>query len=65
MMPARHIGERHSNDRIEEPVLPDKIESYAKIRAESMVPISGGEHEYTRWGLKQLMDATTIRSLLR
>jgi L-rhamnonate dehydratase len=45
---------------IEEPVLPDKIESYAKIRAESVVPISGGEHEYTRWGLKQLMDAEAV-----
>ena len=35
---------------IEEPVLPDKIESYAEIRRESPVPIAGGEHEYTRWG---------------
>jgi L-rhamnonate dehydratase len=45
---------------IEEPVLPDKIESYARIRAESVVPIAGGEHEYTRWGLKQLMDAEAV-----
>jgi L-alanine-DL-glutamate epimerase-like enolase superfamily enzyme len=45
---------------IEEPVLPDKFESYAAIRAESVVPISGGEHEYTRWGLKQLMDAQAV-----
>lgn len=42
---------------IEEPVLPDKIEQYAQIRRQVNVPISGGEHEYTRWGLKQLMDA--------
>ncbi len=42
---------------IEEPVLPDKIEQYAEIRRNVRVPISGGEHEYTRWGLKQLMDA--------
>lgn len=41
---------------LEEPVLPDKIEQYAQIRRESRVPISGGEHEYTRWGLKALMD---------
>jgi L-alanine-DL-glutamate epimerase-like enolase superfamily enzyme len=45
---------------LEEPVLPDKIESYARIRAESVVPISGGEHEYTRWGLKALMDAEAV-----
>ncbi|MDP9375191.1 MAG: mandelate racemase/muconate lactonizing protein [Chloroflexota bacterium] len=42
---------------IEEPVLPDKIASYAAIRERSRVPIAGGEHEYTRWGLKALMDA--------
>ena len=42
---------------LEEPVLPDKIEQYAEIRRNVRIPISGGEHEYTRWGLKQLMDA--------
>jgi L-alanine-DL-glutamate epimerase-like enolase superfamily enzyme len=45
---------------IEEPVLPDKIESYAEIRRRVNVPISGGEHEYTRWGMKQLMDAQAV-----
>ena len=40
---------------LEEPVLPDKVDQYAQIRAESRIPISGGEHEYTRWGLHQLM----------
>ena len=42
---------------IEEPVLPDKIESCAAIRRAISIPIATGEHEYTRWGLKQLMDA--------
>jgi L-rhamnonate dehydratase len=42
---------------IEEPVLPDKIAQYAEIRRNITIPISGGEHEYTRWGLKTLMDA--------
>lgn len=41
---------------IEEPVMPDLIESYAKLTAMSPVPIAGGEHEYTRWGFKALMD---------
>jgi L-rhamnonate dehydratase len=45
---------------LEEPVLPDKIESYAAIRRQVRVPISGGEHEYTRWGLKELMDAEAV-----
>jgi L-rhamnonate dehydratase len=45
---------------LEEPVLPDKIESYAAIRRQVSIPISGGEHEYTRWGLKTLMDAEAV-----
>jgi L-alanine-DL-glutamate epimerase-like enolase superfamily enzyme len=45
---------------IEEPVLPDKIEQYAQIRREVQIPIAGGEHEYTRWGLKALMDARAV-----
>jgi L-rhamnonate dehydratase len=42
---------------IEEPVLPDKIELHAEIRRHSPVAIATGEHEYTRWGMKQLLDA--------
>jgi L-alanine-DL-glutamate epimerase-like enolase superfamily enzyme len=42
---------------IEEPVMPDKIELCAEIRALSPVPIATGEHEYTRWGQKALLDA--------
>jgi L-alanine-DL-glutamate epimerase-like enolase superfamily enzyme len=45
---------------IEEPVMPDKIEQYAEIRRNTRIPISGGEHEYTRWGLKALMDAGAV-----
>ena len=41
---------------LEEPVLADKPESYAQIRAASSILISGAEHEYTRWGFKMLMD---------
>ncbi|MGN6033716.1 MAG: enolase C-terminal domain-like protein [Thermomicrobiales bacterium] len=44
----------------EEPVMPDKIESYARARELSLVPIVGGEHEYTRWGIKQLLDAGAV-----
>lgn len=42
---------------IEEPVLPDFIAGYAEIRRRSPVPTAGGEHEYTRWGIRQLLDA--------
>ena len=42
---------------IEEPVMPDLIAQCAEIRRRSPVPPATGEHEYTRWGMKQLMDA--------
>ena len=40
-------------------MLPDKIAQYAEIRAASVVQISGGEHEYTRYGIKALLDERT------
>lgn len=40
---------------VEEPVPPDDIEGYARIRARVKTPISGGEHEFTRWGFKELL----------
>ena len=41
---------------IEEPGMPDLVDSYAKLTSLSSVPIAGGEHEYTRWGFKTLLD---------
>lgn len=40
---------------VEEPVMPDDIDGYARIRASVPIPISGGEHEFTRWGYKELL----------
>jgi L-rhamnonate dehydratase len=44
---------------IEEPVMPDKPQSYAEItrRIGNTIAVSGAEHEYTRWGIHQLMRA--------
>jgi L-rhamnonate dehydratase len=56
---ARRL-EEYAPRWIEEPVLADKIDQYAEIRAGSPIPISGGEHEYTRWGVKQLLDARAV-----
>lgn len=41
---------------LEEPVMADLAESYAFLNGRSPIPISGGEHEYTRWGFKALLD---------
>ena len=42
---------------LEEPMMPDMIDACGEIRRRSRVPIATGEHEYTRWGIKQLLDA--------
>ena len=41
---------------LEEPVLADKLESYIEIQRSSPIPISGGEHEYTRWGFRPIVE---------
>ena len=40
---------------IEESLQPDDIEGYAEITAKSSVPIATGEHEFTRWGYRELI----------
>lgn len=41
---------------LEEPFVPDDLTSYAKLRRETNIPISGGEHEYTRFGFQEILD---------
>ncbi|MEX1232702.1 MAG: enolase C-terminal domain-like protein [Planctomycetaceae bacterium] len=41
---------------LEEPFLPDDLISYAKLRKETPIPLSGGEHEFTRYGFQQIID---------
>lgn len=40
---------------VEEPVMPDDIDGYAQIRRSVATPISGGEHEFTRYGYRELI----------
>ena len=46
----------------EEPVMPDMVRDYAEIRrrAAGRVLIAGGEHEYTRWGMRALLEAGAV-----
>jgi L-rhamnonate dehydratase len=45
---------------LEEPVIPDDIAGYAALKAMSRVPIAGGEHEFTLYGFRELMDAKAV-----
>jgi L-alanine-DL-glutamate epimerase-like enolase superfamily enzyme len=41
---------------LEECVMPDRIDSYKRLRDRIRIPLSGAEHEYTRWGFKKFID---------
>jgi L-alanine-DL-glutamate epimerase-like enolase superfamily enzyme len=45
---------------LEEVVKPDDIQGQARVNALSPVPISGGEHEYTRWGAREYFEARAV-----
>ena len=40
---------------VEEPLVPDDIDGYVRLRSAVSTPISAGEHEFTRWGYKELL----------
>lgn len=45
---------------VEEPLLPDQLRDYAALRRDSPVPIAAGEHETTRYGFAQIIEAEAL-----
>ena len=45
---------------LEECVMPDRVESYRRIKDAISIPLAGAEHEYTRWGFKRFLDAGAL-----
>ena len=45
---------------LEEPVVPDDIHGYAALRAAGRIPIAGGEHEFTLYGFRELLEAKAV-----
>src|SRR5580658_2115588 len=45
---------------LEEPVIPDDIAGYAQLKALGRVPIAGGEHEFTSYGFRDLLEARAV-----
>jgi L-rhamnonate dehydratase len=45
---------------VEEPVMPDDISGYARVAAEVDTLISGGEHEFTRYGFRELIEQHAV-----
>ncbi|HEX7363425.1 MAG TPA: L-rhamnonate dehydratase [Bryobacteraceae bacterium] len=45
---------------LEEPVIPDDTAGYAALKALGRVPIAGGEHEFTIYGFRELLDRKAV-----
>lgn len=45
---------------LEECAMPDRIDSYRRIKEKTNIPLAGAEHEYTRWGFKRFIDAGAL-----
>jgi len=45
---------------LEEPVIPDDIHGYAELKSYGRVPIAGGEHEFTLYGFRELLEARAV-----
>jgi len=45
---------------VEELLLPDEIHNFAKLKQHTAIPLSGGEHEYTRHGFFDLLKADAL-----
>lgn len=45
---------------IEEPICPEHVEGYARIKGETGVTLAGGEHWYTRWPVKAFLDRKCV-----
>jgi L-alanine-DL-glutamate epimerase-like enolase superfamily enzyme len=45
---------------LEEAVIPDDIHGYAALKSYGCVPIAGGEHEFTLYGFRDLLEAKAV-----
>lgn len=45
---------------LEEPVIPDDIHGYAELKSVARIPIAGGEHEFTLYGFRELLEARAL-----
>lgn len=45
---------------LEEAFMPDRIDSHVKLKAKTKIPLSGAEHEYTRWGFKRFIEKDAL-----
>ena len=45
---------------LEEPVIPDDTRGYRELKSYGRIPIAGGEHEFTIFGFRELLEANAL-----
>ncbi|WP_319529492.1 enolase C-terminal domain-like protein [uncultured Cohaesibacter sp.] len=45
---------------LEEPFMPDRIDTHVKLKKKTRIPLAGAEHEYTRWGMRRFTDVNAL-----
>jgi L-alanine-DL-glutamate epimerase-like enolase superfamily enzyme len=45
---------------LEEPVIPDDVGGYVELKSYGRIPIAGGEHEFTVYGFRDLLEARAL-----
>jgi L-lyxonate dehydratase len=45
---------------LEEPVIPDDIQGYTELKSRGVIPIAGGEHEFTIHGFRHLLETRAV-----
>ncbi|HID21291.1 MAG TPA: mandelate racemase [Planctomycetaceae bacterium] len=56
---VRRVEEYHPR-WIEEPFSPEKLESFARLRRATSIPVATGEHFYGRWEVERFLDARAV-----
>jgi L-rhamnonate dehydratase len=45
---------------LEETAMPDRIDTYRRIKEKIGIPLAGAEHDYTRWGMKRFIERDAL-----
>jgi L-alanine-DL-glutamate epimerase-like enolase superfamily enzyme len=45
---------------VEEPIPPERVGTFSRLRSPSGVPLATGEHVYTRWQVKELLERQAV-----
>jgi L-alanine-DL-glutamate epimerase-like enolase superfamily enzyme len=50
----------HRPTWLEEPLHPEQLNGYIRLKRDTGIPLAAGEHLYTRWNIKPFLDASAL-----